>query len=191
VTHLFVYAEVLRHKPVTGHTITASLLNPPLPHTFLPLPRRPNKVLSLPTFTGRRAPYLQEMTHFTRGLQHCLVVLHPQRPRYFAWKPSARVSQILLPSCLSHDCSCCVSRPILAPPPLWQQKHTRAHDFAHSPDLWHQPRLANVTCAWGWGLRGINSVYTFCYALPQNEATYENSQHSLYSNESSSMKEKK
>jgi hypothetical protein len=49
----------------------------------------------------------------------------------------------------SRDSSCYVSRPILAPPPLWLQQHTdlRAHDFAHSADLWHQPRLANVTCA--------------------------------------------
>ena len=27
-----------------------------------------------------------------------------------------------------------------------------AHHFAHSPSLWHQPRLANVTCAWSWRL---------------------------------------
>ena len=62
----------------------------------------------------------------------------------------------LLPQ--SRDSSCYVSRPILAPPPLWLQKHTdlRAHDFAHCPDLWHQPRLANVTCAWSWRLCGIN-----------------------------------
>ena len=38
----------------------------------------------------------------------------------------------------SHDCSCYVSRPILAPPPLWRHKHTAlsVHSFAHSPDLW-------------------------------------------------------
>ena len=52
----------------------------------------------------------------------------------------------------SHDCSYYVSRPILAPPRLWLQKHTdlRAHDFAHCPDLWHQPWLPNVTCEWSW-----------------------------------------
>ena len=40
----------------------------------------------------------------------------------------------------------------------WLQEHPdlRAHDFAHSPDLWHQPRLANVTCAWSWRLWEIN-----------------------------------
>ena len=48
----------------------------------------------------------------------------------------------------SHDCSYYVTRPILAPPPLWSQRRTdlRAHDFAHSPDLWHQLGLANVIC---------------------------------------------
>jgi hypothetical protein len=37
----------------------------------------------------------------------------------------------------SHDYSCYVSRPILAPPPLWLQKHTdlRARDFAHFHDV--------------------------------------------------------
>jgi hypothetical protein len=54
----------------------------------------------------------------------------------------------LLPQ--SHDSGCYVSRWILATPPLWLQKHTdiRAHDFAHSLDLWRHHRLANVTCAW-------------------------------------------
>jgi hypothetical protein len=57
----------------------------------------------------------------------------------------------------SHDCSCYVSRRSLAPPPLWQQKHTdlRAHDVAHSAGVWHQPGLANVTCTWRWKLCGI------------------------------------
>jgi hypothetical protein len=38
------------------------------------------------------------------------------------------------------------------------EKHThlRARDFAHSPDLWHQPRLADVTCSWSWRICGIN-----------------------------------
>ena len=61
----------------------------------------------------------------------------------------------LLPQ--SHDRSCYVSRPILAPPPLWLQKHTdlRAHDLAHYPISWRQPRPANVTCSWSWRLCGI------------------------------------
>jgi len=57
----------------------------------------------------------------------------------------------------SRDRSYYVSRRILAHPPLWLQKHTdpRAHDFVHSSYLWHQPWLANVTCAWTWRLCGI------------------------------------
>jgi hypothetical protein len=66
----------------------------------------------------------------------------------------------LLPQ--SRDCSCYISRPILAPPPppLWLQKHIdiRAHDFAHSPHFWYQARLANGTCAWSWRLYGNNLV---------------------------------
>jgi hypothetical protein len=57
-----------------------------------------------------------------------------------------------------NDCNLYVSRQTLALPPLWLQKHTnlRAHDFAHSPILWHQPGLATVTCTWSWTLCGIN-----------------------------------
>ena len=63
---------------------------------------------------------------------------------------------VLLPH--SHDSSCYVSRPVLAPPPLWVQKHTdlRPYGFAHSPGMWHQPRFANFTCAWSCRLGGIN-----------------------------------
>jgi len=37
------------------------------------------------------------------------------------------------------DCRYYVITRILAHPPLWLQKHADlcAHDFAHSPDLWH------------------------------------------------------
>jgi len=64
----------------------------------------------------------------------------------------------LLPQ--SRDSSCYVSRPIPAPPPLWLEKHTDlcAHDFAHSPDIWHQLRLATFTCAWSRRICGINSA---------------------------------
>jgi hypothetical protein len=70
----------------------------------------------------------------------------------------------LLPQ--SRNYSCYVSRPILAPPPFWLHKHTdlRAHDFAHPPDLWHQPRLANVTCAWSWRHCGIKpAILASCF----------------------------
>jgi hypothetical protein len=56
------------------------------------------------------------------------------------------------------DCSYYESRRILALPPLLLQKNTapRAHDFAHSTDMWHHSTLANVTCAWRWD--NINSI---------------------------------
>jgi hypothetical protein len=55
-------------------------------------------------------------------------------------------------------------RSILASPPLWLQKHTdlRAHYFAHPPDLWNQPRLADVTCSRSWRLYGIDPA-TLCF----------------------------
>ena len=55
----------------------------------------------------------------------------------------------------SRDCSYYVRRR-MTPTPLWLQKHTdrRAHESAHSPDLWRQPRLAKATCAWSWRLCG-------------------------------------
>ena len=45
----------------------------------------------------------------------------------------------------SHERSYCISRPILAPPPLWLRNTLI---YAHSPDLWHQPRLPTLSCAW-------------------------------------------
>jgi len=62
----------------------------------------------------------------------------------------------LLPQ--SGDCSCHINKRKLAAPPLWLQAHTdlRANDFAHSPDLWYEPRFANFTFAWSWRLCGIN-----------------------------------
>lgn len=35
------------------------------------------------------------------------------------------------------------------------------HDFAHSPDLCHDPRLVTVTCAWSWRRGAINPAITF------------------------------
>ena len=80
--------------------------------------------------------------------------------------PTIIASLTNLTPLLSQSCdrSCYVSRPILAPPPLWLLKHAdlSAHDFAHSHELWHQPRLANVTCALSWILCGITlSIVVF------------------------------
>jgi len=73
----------------------------------------------------------------------------------------------------SRDYSCYVSRRIPTPPLFRLQKHSdlRAHEFAHSPDLWHQPRRSNVICIWGWKLCGINPAII---ALPWNKFTFIN-----------------
>jgi hypothetical protein len=87
--------------------------------------------------------------------------LHPHSHCHFAWQPSgANLTNITALQNLWRDCSCYVSRPKLPPPPLWPQKHTdlHAHKFAPSPDLRHQPRLANVTCTRSRSLCGINSA---------------------------------
>jgi len=51
------------------------------------------------------------------------------------------------------DSGCYVSKPIVAPPPLWLQKHIDicADHFAQSSDLWHHP-----TMTWSWRLCGIS-----------------------------------
>ena len=104
---------------------------------------------------------LQNKCEGARGHTHthiytCISGLHPQSPRHFAWHSSVRNRTALLPQ--SRDCSYYVSRRILAHPPLCLQKRTDlcAQDFAHSPDLWQQPWLANVTCTWSWRLCGMN-----------------------------------
>ena len=76
---------------------------------------------------------------------------------------SVNLTNLTAPLPQSHDCNCCVSRLTLAPPPLQLHKHSdlRAYDFEHSPDMWHQPKLANVVCAWGWRLCWINPAIAF------------------------------
>jgi hypothetical protein len=45
-----------------------------------------------------------------------------------------------------------------------------AHDFAHSPDMWHQSRLANVTWDLSCRLDGINHAkHTFSARFQQNK----------------------
>lgn len=84
-----------------------------------------------------------------------------QSPRHFGWQPSGSLTihTVLLPQ--SRDCSYCVSRQILPPPQLWLQKTNDLppHEFAHRPDLCHQPRLA-VTCASSWRLSRITPAIT-------------------------------
>ena len=85
---------------------------------------------------------------------------------------SASLTNLTVPLPQSRGNSCYVSRPTLAPPPLWLQKHTdlRAHDFAHFPDLWHQPRLANFTSIWSWTLCGNTpTIPNITYLTPFRE----------------------
>jgi hypothetical protein len=56
----------------------------------------------------------------------------------FGWQPSAQVLTNLTPLLpQSHDCSCYVSRPIMAPPPLWFRNDIDlcAHDFAQTCNI--------------------------------------------------------
>jgi hypothetical protein len=73
-------------------------------------------------------------------------------PSFFMTTFSASLTKcmILLPQ--SHDCSCYMSRPILAAPTSRLQQYTdlRTHDFAHT-----KIRLGKVTLAWSRRLCGI------------------------------------
>ena len=66
--------------------------------------------------------------------------------------------QILRPSYLSHMIAV-----ITYADEYWHLQRTDCRNtltYAHSPDLWHQSRLANVTCAWSCRLCGINPDIT-------------------------------
>jgi hypothetical protein len=73
---------------------------------------------------------------FTKSLSFYMTAFSASLTKLTAFLPQSR------------DSSCYVDRPVLAPPPLWLHKHTdpRAHEFAHCPNLWHQPMFAYVTC---------------------------------------------
>jgi hypothetical protein len=59
------------------------------------------------------------------------------------------------------------------------QKHTdlRAHDFAQSPDLWRQPRFANVTTAYSRRLHGINPATSRSFPVTKYYSTNQVEQH--------------
>jgi hypothetical protein len=102
----------------------------------------------------------EDCTFYSGNYNTRIVGLHPQNPRHFARQPSARSTNLAVLQPQSCNCSCYVSRRMPAPPSLWLQKHIylRAHEFVHCPELWHQSRLANVTCSWSWVPCGINPV---------------------------------
>jgi hypothetical protein len=88
----------------------------------------------------------------------CSRITSIKSPSFCMTTPSAILTHLTVFQPQSRDYSCYVSRPILAPPPLWMHKHTnlRTHDFAHCNDLRLQPKLPSVACAWSWELCGIN-----------------------------------
>lgn len=92
---------------------------------------------------ARQLSLLQHATMYSR-------ITSTQSPSVFMWPFSNFTA--LLPQL--HDCSYYESKRILTLQNRWSvlQKYTalRAHDFAHSLDMWHHPTLANVTCAWSW-----------------------------------------
>jgi len=53
------------------------------------------------------------------------------------------------------------------------QKHADqgAHVLAHSPNMWHQSMLANVTRNWSWRLYGINHAIRTSSAIFQQKQT--------------------
>jgi hypothetical protein len=107
----------------------------------------------------------------TEQLQVCIAGLHPQTPCHFTtFSASLRNLTVLLHQ--SHDYSYYVSRRTLAPP---LTAETGAHDFAHSHDLWQQPRLTKVTCTSSWRHCGINPaiiVQTVPFPLNASRKTY-------------------
>jgi hypothetical protein len=76
-------------------------------------------------------------------------ITSPMSPSFSRTTLSASLTNLTAILLQSRDCSCYVSRPILAPPPLWLQKQIYAHKNSRTiPDLWHQSMLADVICAW-------------------------------------------
>ena len=56
------------------------------------------------------------------------------------------------------------------PTALTSDTHLHPHDFAFSPDLWHQPRLAKI-CSWSWILGGINFAVLARHRLSETGET--------------------
>jgi hypothetical protein len=87
----------------------------------------------------------------------CVTRLHPQSAHRFAWQPSERVLQTVGPPTSVTWLQLLRKRKNTgASTALTAHTDLRAYDFAHSPFLWRQPRLPNVTFAWRWRLCEIN-----------------------------------
>ena len=116
-----------------------------------------------PTFKKRKYSLPCSQKSFTELLVYriayiCIAGLHPKKSPSFCMATfSTSLTNLTVPLPQSRDCSCYVSRPILAPPPLCCRN---TMIYAHSPDLWYQTSLANVTCAWNWKLCGTTPTIT-------------------------------
>jgi hypothetical protein len=131
----------------------------------------------LTTMTVRIATFLQVML-VGRTLQPsvrkqnipskpwCSRITSTKSPSFCMTNFSASLTNMTGLLSQSQDGSCYVSRRTRTPSPLWLKKHTDlcAHNFAHSLDLWLQPRLASFTCTWSWRICGITPA-TYIYHI--------------------------
>jgi len=96
--------------------------------------------------TNRRSVNHGALTGFCYHDIYIYIYIYRYTRITFTKSPSICVTAFS-PSLTNHEAL--LPRSPLAPPPRWFQQHTdlRSHEFRHSAHLWHQPRLANVTCA--------------------------------------------
>ena len=111
--------------------------------------------------------------------EECIVWLHPQSTHQSVWQLSARASQTGRYSYPSYMIAAATSVDDTSTPHQSDSRNTPTYAHTTSrtkPDLWRQPSLANVTCAWGWRLCGINPATAFSYLttmiLPYDHPTY-------------------
>jgi len=100
--------------------------------------------------------------------------LLPQSPCHFALKSSASVSQALWHSYLSHVIAPATKADQYYPHPLgshYADTLIYMQTNLCTLHLRHHHRLANVPCAWGWRLYGINPAV-------QNYSLVTNTRHS-------------
>ena len=85
-------------------------------------------------------------TTFKRKQERLVIAeLRPQSPHHFTWQPSAPVSQTFRhPTSVTWLQLPRKQTNTGTPTSLTAQIDLRAHDFAHSPDLWRQTRLATL-----------------------------------------------
>jgi len=98
-------------------------------------------------------------------LRLCSTITSTKSPSFSKITFSASLIHLTVLLQQSHNYSYYISRWIPAHPPLRLLKLTdlRTHHFPPCFDLWRQPRLVDVTCAWSWGVCGINSAISYTW----------------------------